>query len=319
MTKYQERKKPNTVNVLRNPNMISGRVENRLGNIILFLGLILIPPILLLSLFISLISEYGIGPFLTWAIPIYIYYVWRITARMLLHEKQRIKRYKHELESKYDEISNITSVNLIYPTGEVEYYNGTFSIFIICKNGNRADAISRSQYIEKFFSSLQPFEVNSIYCFNEVDTTALDLRYSRIQILNEGNIAKDTLDIIEYNKSHIASYSLMTYTVYEIKGHSTSKVTLRNVVQNSLRHLKAVYREAIIADDNQANTILNRILKTNIDFRNLYMASYAKGNYYGSKVLGYTEDAVPKEAKKHDTLNKVPTTIEGGFIPCQKE
>jgi len=245
-------------------------------------------------------------------IPIYIFYCFRIIAVFILREKERLARYKKEQVQKYTHLDELTTIKRIHQDGCIEYYNGTVSYFVYCKNGNRADPLARSSGIEKFLITCQDYNVN-VYVYNVVDATTIENRYKNISIYTNKTIAKDTLEIMDYNKKYVEDNSLVTVTVFEIHGQLNSKVMMKGVLTDAIRNLDKSYREAKIADINLANYILNRNLCTNIDYRNLFMKRYAKGNYYRNKVVSYDKPYVDE----NDKMSQEIKSIERGFIPWQ--
>ncbi len=306
-----QRFKPDTVNMLLNPKMFSGRHEGRTTPWLLTLILIIAPILIFSNQLLYLILAYR-AKALILIIPIYIFYCFRIIAVFILREKERLARYKKEQVQKYTHLDELTTIKRIHQDGCIEYYNGTVSYFVYCKNGNRADPLARSSGIEKFLITCQDYNVN-VYVYNVVDATTIENRYKNISIYTNKTIAKDTLEIMDYNKKYVEDNSLVTVTVFELHGQLNSKVMMKGVLTDAIRNLDKSYREAKIADVNLANYILNRNLCTNIDYRNLFMKRYAKGNYYRNKVVSYDKPYVDE----NDKISQEIKSIERGFIPWQ--
>jgi len=296
LKKEVEKHRPDTVNMLLNPKMFNGRNEGRTGPLFLTLVLVFAPLFLLLNVLISFMSVFGIKNVLLIFIPIYILYCFKIIAVFMLREKQRTERFKKEQLEKYTKIDDITGVKRIHNDGCVEYVNGDISYFIVCKNGNKADPIERASELEKFFSCISDYPVD-IHIFNLSDSSTLSERYKNIASFKDSKIARDMLEIIDYNKKYVEDNSLITVTVFEIKGHRHEKVGIKSIQESGCRILdKKTYIEALAADKALASFVLNRTLTTDVDFEDIFMGRFSKGEYYSNKILGYDTEYKPKES-----------------------
>lgn len=309
MKKEVKRMQPETANFLLSPSTQTGKSEGRVGTFMLAIFIIVAPPILLGSLIIGLVMAFG--TWLLWIIiPLYIYYIWRVVAKLLLHEKERLARFKKEQISKYQSLEELTTVKRIHSDGAVEYINGQVSYFILCKNGNKSEPLQRAPSIERFLMTLQHFTV-SIYLLNIVDSSTLSNRYSSISAYENKTIAKNMFEMINYNKKYVEDNSLVTYTIFEIKSVFSDKQLIKGTITDAIGLLtNRIYREVIIADDDLANYILNRTLCTNVDYKSLFMKRNAKGVYYKNKILGYDmeyeEVQTQTEQKGEEDLPWIP-------------
>lgn len=299
-----EKHRPDTVNMLLNPKMYSGKSEGRTGPLLAALALIFLPLFFSFNIILNLIMIYGLLKVLALIIPLYLIYIWKVTAKILLREKERVERFKREKIEKYVSVDDITNISKIYKDGCIEYINGDISYFIICKNGNKADPIYRATEIEKFFTSISRFKFN-IHILNQADSSTLSSRYSNIAIFKDKSIARDMLEIIDYNKRIVEDNSLITLTVFEIKGRISDKVNIKKVLENGVRILNnKVYRLAVIADDEAAAFLLNRTLMTDINFNDIFLRRFSKGEYYQNKILGYDIDYITKKNNKEKIIKE---------------
>lgn len=299
-----EKHRPDTVNMLLNPKMYSGKSEGRTGPLLVALTLIFLPLFFSFNIILNLIMIYGLLKVLAVIIPLYLIYIWKVIAKILLREKERVERFKREKIEKYVSVDDITNISKIYKDGCIEYINGDISYFIICKNGNKADPIYRATEIEKFFTSISRFKFN-IHILNQADSSTLSSRYSNIAIFKDKSIARDMLEIIDYNKKIVEDNSLITLTVFEIKGRISDKVNIKKVLENSVRILNnKVYRLAVIADDETAAFLLNRTLMTDINFNDIFLRRFSKGEYYQNKILGYDIDYITKKNNKEKIIKE---------------
>lgn len=295
MKKEVEKHRPDTVNMLLNTKMFNGRNEGRTGPLFLTLLLVFAPLVLLLNVIISFMMTFGIKPVLTIFIPLYLFYCWKVIARLLLREKERTERFKKEQLEKYTKIDDITAVRRIHNDGCVEYINGDISYFIVCKNGNKADPIIRAAELERFFNAVSEFPID-IHVFNMSDSSTLSERYKNIAAFSDMGIARDMLEIVDYNKKYVEDNSLVTVTVFELKGQRHERVSVKSVSESGCAMLdKKTYREAVKADKALAAYVLNRTLTSDVDFDDIFMGRFSKGEYYSNKILGYDIDYKPKE------------------------
>lgn len=299
MTKEIERKRPNTVNMLLNPKVFNGRNEGRTAPLFAALFFIFLPLILLGKYIILLFITFG-SKVIILSILIYLFYCWKVIAKLLLREKERVLRFQNEQINKYSSISDITYIKRIYDDGCIEYLNGNISYFIVCKNGNKSDPIIRGKELEKFFSLISEFKFN-IHVLNIVDTNPLSKRYENIATFKDRNIAESMMEIIDYNKKYVDDNSLIVWTIYEITGTKYEKIKVKNIIQNSLNLLNnRIYREAQAADKQLASYILNRIMTTEINFDEIFTNRYCKGEYYRNKIIGYDTDYMPNSKNKEN-------------------
>lgn len=305
MKKEVDKMRPDTVNMLLNVKMQTGKAEGRIGSFMITLLLIGAPIILFGSIILRLCLIFGTGLVLGISIPIYIWYIWRVVAKLLLHEKERLKEFKKKQISKYESVEDVTTIRRIHPDGAIEYSNNHISFFVICKNGNKADPIIRGAVIDKFLNVLSKYNV-SIHVLNMIDSTPLSNRYNLISNYSNKKIAKNMFDMINYNKKYVEDNSLITHTIFEVNSLSQDRFIMRGLLEDSMNMLNGkTYREAVVADADLANKVLNRLMCTNVDFRSLFMKRYAKGQYYNNRILGYDLPIEIKQEKYVKTNNEV--------------
>ncbi|MBR1445420.1 MAG: hypothetical protein IJ583_18010 [Firmicutes bacterium] len=311
MKKEVEKYRPDTVNMLLNPKMFNGRNEGRTAPLFLTLLLIFSPLILLLNTLLSLMASFGVKPVLWVFVPLYLFYCWKVIARVMLREKERTERFKREQLEKYTKIDDITGVRRIHPDGCVEYANGDISYFLYCKNGNKADPIVRASELEKFFTTISDFPVD-IHIFNLSDSSTLSERYKNISAFSDSRIARDMLEIIDYNKKYVEDNSLVTVTIFELKGQRHERAALKARIESGCKMLdKKTYREVIAADKELASFVLNRTLTSDVDFEDIFMGRFSKGEYYSNKILGYDMEYKPKK-------KEIESESEGEFEWIEK-
>lgn len=306
MNKAVRKEHPNTVNMLLNPKMFNGRNEGRIAPLFLSLTFIFLPLLIFGKLLFSLIIYFGLN--VVWIILfVYLFYCWRVIAKLLLREKERVERFKTEQLHKYISVSEVSSIKYIHDDGCVEYINGDISYYLICKNGNKPDPLLRAQDLDKFFSLAANYKIN-IYVLNIINSESLSKKYENIATFKNKGIAQNMLDIVDYNKKYVEDNTLLMWTVYEISGSYHDKVKIKNIIKNGLNILhQKIYKEAVLADKKSVSFILNRTLTTDVDFEEIFVSKFGKGDYYTSKVLGYDIDLVEnKKDKQGEGLEWIP-------------
>jgi len=302
--------KPDTVNMLLNPKVFHGYHEGRISPYILTLVLLIVPILVPLNYHIAFTYRYG-GKYLWIATPLYLLYAFRVIAKINLREKERIARFKSELVEKYKKPEQLTAIKRLHNDGAIEYYSGVVSYLVVCYNGNSSDPLSRSKELDKFLTTLSDFYVDA-RVFNITDTGSLNSRYSNIHLFPSKNIAKDMLDIVDYNKKYVEDSSLLVVTVYEVRGRNTQRVVMRGAIESSLRTLStSSYRSVYLADYNMAEYFINREMFTAVSFKKLMHTRHATNEYYGSKVIGYDIEYSPENIK-----NTTDESEERRFIEC---
>ena len=302
--------KPDTVNMLLNPKVFHGYHESRMSPYILTLAMLAIPVLLPLNFHIALTYRYGSG-YLWIVIPIYLFYAFRVIAKVNLREKERVARFKSELVEKYKQPEKLTTIKRLHNDGAIEYYSGAVSYLVVCYNGNSSDPLSRSKELDKFLTTLSDYSVD-VRVFNVTDTGALNSRYGNIHLFPTKHIAKDMLDIVDYNKKYVEDSSLLVVTAYEVRGRDTQRVVMRDAIESSLRTLStSSYRSVYLADYKMAEYYINRDMFTSVSFKRLMHTRHASNEYYGSRVIGYD---IEYNAEKHDATTD--TDEERSFIEC---
>lgn len=217
----------------------------------------------------------------------YLFYAFRVIAKINLREKERVARFKFELVEKYKKPEKLTSIKRLHNDGAIEYYSGVVSYLVVCYNGNSSDPLSRSRELDKFLTTLPDYSVD-VRVFNVTDSGSLNSRYGNIHLFPSKNIAKDMLDIVDYNKKYVEDSSPLVVTVYEVRGRNTQRAVMRGVVESSLRILStSSYRNVYIADYKMAEYFINREMFTGVSFKKLMHTRHAANEYYGSRVIGY--------------------------------
>lgn len=303
--------KPDTVNMLLNPKVFHGYHEGRISPYILTLVLLVVPILVPLNFHIALTYRYG-GSYLWIAIPLYLFYGFRVIAKINLREKERVARFKSELAEKYKKPEKLTSIKRLHNDGAIEYYSGAVSYLVVCYNGNSSDPLSRSKELDKFLTTLSDYNVD-VRVFNITDTGSLNSRYQNMHLFPSKNIAKDMLDIVDYNKKYVEDSSLLVVTVYEVRGRNTQRVVMRGAIESSLRTLStSSYRSVYLADYKMAEYFINREMFTAVSFKKLMHTRHATNEYYGSKVIGYDI-----EYNSASITNTSEESEERRFMQCQ--
>ena len=305
--------KPDTVNMLLNPKVFHGYHEGRILPLFLSLVLLAIPILLPLNFHIAFIYRYG-GKYLWLAIPLYLYYAFRVIAKINLREKERVTRFKSELKEKYKQPEKLTLIKRLHNDGAIEYYSGAVSYLVVCYNGNSSDPLTRSREIDKFLTTLSDYNVD-MRVFNVTDTGSLNSRYRNIHLFPSKHIAKDMLDIVDYNKKYVEDSSLLVVTVYEIRGRNTQRVVMHRAIESSLRTIStSSYRSVYLADYKMAEYYINREMFTSVNFKKLMHTRHAANEYYGSRVLGYDIEYNAESQRTTADINE-----ERSFMECMQK
>jgi len=307
----EKKHRPDTVNMLLNPKVFHGYHEGRMAPYILTLALLIAPILVPLNFHIAFVYRYG-GRYLWITIPLYLFYAFRVIAKINLREKERVARFKSELQEKYKKPEKLTAIKRLHNDGAIEYYSGAVSYLVVCYNGNSSDPLTRSRELDKFLTTLSDYNVD-MRVFNVTDTGSLNSRYGNIQLFPSKDIAKDMLDIVDYNKKYVEDSSLLVVSVYEVRGRNTQRVVMRGAIESSLRTLStSSYRSVYLADYKMAEYFINREMYTAVNFKRLMHTRHAANEYYGSRVIGY--DIEYNTA--HHSATEEGAGEERGFMEC---
>lgn len=292
------------VGMLLDPDNFYGESQGRMGPLIKFLVIAGAPALVYAYFFLGKLPLWLI-------IPVYIIYVTRVAMITLGREKERVAQYKKQLNDEFASTYDLVQIKTLHPDGCCEYTGNKVAYFIVSTNKTSYDDIVWSQEVARFLSLLtSEFEVD-IYVQNITDVKALDERYDGVKLFADQSVAKDFIDIIDHNRSQVYSTSLLTKTIYVVRGFRSDWEKIKKCCNNAVHSTTArIFKNVHIANDIEVNDILSRDINGLINLPELMQNKYCTHQYYGSKVLAYDDDDKVAEEKKQE----VAATTGRGFM-----
>ena len=270
-----------TIEMLLDPDNFAGEPGGRFGPILIFF-LVAFGP--------GLIYAYFFWGLIPWAIVIPIYVIWVIRAAMITlgREKERVAQFKKQLNDEFASMYGLVSIKTLHPDGCCEYIGNKVAYFIVTTNKTSYDSIIWSQQVMDFLKMLNSEHDVDIYVQNITEVRALENRYKNVKIFADRDVAKDFLDIIDHNRSQVYSNSLLTRTIYVVRGYRNDWEAIKTLCNTAVHsNVARVFKDVHIANDVEVNEILSRDVNGLINLPELMQNKYCTHQYYGSKVVSY--------------------------------
>lgn len=274
------------VGMLLDPDHFNGEHEGRLGPILKFLVIAFAPALVYAYFFLTLLPLWVI-------LPVYIIYIIRVAMLTLGREKERVIQYKKQLNDEYASTYDLVQIKTLHPDGCCEYTGNKVAYFIVSTNKTSYDDIVWSQEVTRFLNLLTAQYEVDVYVQNITEIRALEDRYSGVKLFVDKSVAKDFIDIIDHNRSQVYKNSLLTKTIYVVRGPRGDWEEIKKCCNNAIHSTVArVFKNVHIANDLEANDIISRDINGLVNLPELMQNKYCTHQYYGSKVLAFDDEDV---------------------------
>jgi hypothetical protein len=307
---------PETVNHLLNVERSSGRSGKRFTQILIFFALTGLPLMLFFPRWYFWLKDYiGYGgAFWATAIP-FVLYALRLGLFLFGNEKARTAHFKAHIESKYDEPENLIAVKTVHEDGCIEYFNGSIAYMVIALNGN-VEGTEKFAQVKQYFDAISEYR-QTILIQNVVDNTSLERYYAQIKRFEDKSIARDFLEILDYNRKYIGDNSLVVRTIFVVFGRPNDRAAIRGLLADAMP--KKAYYTIAVASRNEVLDVLKEDTGVYLDLDAMLVSRVAAGRYYGSRVLSYERSkiAVAAERNKRISVSR-PGADKREFIPVWK-
>lgn len=272
-----------TIGMLLDIEHLHGEHEGRLGPLLLALCLCAAP-----ILFYIYFQLFLYVPIWLFAI-IELFWSARVLMKLLGRENHRVQVYKRQLNDDYTDTASLLNVSTIHPDGCIEYRNGKIAYLVCCFNGTCDDDVQHTVQLRKLLDSLLGDYQYDTYIQNITDSPALQAYYEKVCKFDRNVSARNFINIIDHNIELTEDSSLVTCTVYAIKGYRSDWKNIRTQIDLALgsraaRVYKNIYR---VDNPDDANAIMNRDIDTVINVSDLLRRKYSNQQYDTSKVLAY--------------------------------
>lgn len=262
-----------------------GESEGRLGPIIIFLCIGLAPVLLYLY--------FGLYYFVPLWLFIQFNIIWFIRWAMIIpgDEKTRLANFKKQLNDVYAAMYELLRIRMIHPDGCIEYLNGEVAYMVVTYNATSSDDVKRSMQIRKFQSIMLDDRSYDINVQNITTMDALENRYEKVQFFTDAEVAQDFIDIIDHNINIVQTSSLLTRTIYYIKGRRSDWKIMSESIDaainsNHAKVFKSVYK---VTSKDEIEKILSRDVYGVVRFDDMIMKKYCTKEYHKSHVICYDD------------------------------
>ena len=288
-----------TINMLLDPENYTGEHEGRLGPLLIFLGVAAAPALLYMWLF------YGLLP-LWLVLPVYIIYVIRIAFITLGREKERLAEYKKQLNDDYASMYDLVSIKTLHPDGCCEYIGNKVAYFVVTTNKTSYNDVVWAAEVMEFLKILSTKYEVDIYVQNITEVKSLDNRYKGVKLFKDNSVAKDFMDIVDNNRSQVYQQSLLTRTVWVVRGPRSDWEEIKKACNQAIYSSYArIFKTVHLANDEEVNEILSRDVNGLINLPEVMQAKYKTQQYFGSKVLAFDNADVKEETTQEHNQTKV--------------
>jgi hypothetical protein len=275
---------PKTINTLLDIEMFTGEGKGRIGPILVFLLVSGVPAIIYVRYLILIL------PF---TLALLFQICWIIVWALIIpgEQKKRVDQFRRLLYDIYSSVYSLMRIKPIHDDGCIEYIDNRVSYLVVASNGSSIDPVMRAKVVSRFISNIGSEYVPDIYVQNIDTSDELWSRYSSVKFFTDDEVAKDFLDIIDNIIKIVKEESLVTRTIFQFKARKSEWKELRKAIESAVRGADSqVFKYLIIADKKLVEDILSRDMDAYIDFEEMGRKKYMKGNYFGSRVIGYDID-----------------------------
>jgi hypothetical protein len=281
-------KKQETINMLLDVDNYYGEHEGRLAPVLIFLSVAATPVLLYAYLSFPISAKIFF--------PIYGVFVIRMALIIIGRERERLVHFKKQLYDVYSSIYELLNIKTIHDDGCVEYVNGKVGYMLVVVNGTVLDDIQRSQMVMEFLTLLGSDYDMDVLVQNITETKALENRYKGVKLFSSPEAAQDFVDIIDHNRKIVYASSLLTRTIFFVKGAKSQwKDIKKNLDMAKFSQQAKAFKEVHIADKDEVVEILSRDVNGTVDLDVMLQKKYATGEYFGSHVVGYDKDKDEKQ------------------------
>lgn len=279
------------VAMLLNIDHFYGESEGRLAPTLIFLCVAFAPLLLYFYFQLFLIISWKI------MVPIWLFYVVRCWCIILGDEKKRLEDFKKKLNDVYSGIHSMLRIKTIHNENCIEYLNGTIAYAVITYNSTCDDDVKRSINVKKFQELLIGDHDYDLYVQNIIDIDSIENKYSQVKLFPDQEAARDYVDIMDHNRALVRDKSLLTRTIYVIKGRRSEWKELYESItaalnSNYARTYKLLY---MVNSQDELESLMSRDCDGVVRIDEMLRMKYCTKNYHGSYVVGYDDSEVGEE------------------------
>ena len=216
--------------------------------------------------------------------------------KIIGRENHRVAIFKKQLFDQYASTASLMNIKTIHPDGCCEYLNSRIVYFVCCFNKTCDDEVQRSVQLRKLLENMIGDFDFDCYVKNLSESPALREYYKKVAQFDRNQAARNFIKMIDHTINLVEDTSLVTCTIYAIKGYRSDWVTIKTQIDSVLGSRAArCYKDIYRLDDADAiNEVLNRDIDGIVNISELMRKKYSTGSFGTSKVLAYD---LPKDSE----------------------
>lgn len=279
------------INVLMNIDNYFGEHQGRMGPTLLFISLLLVPPIVYVV-------------FLLKVIPIWVFLVFevlfgiRVGLKTLGREDEKLRVYKAAAEDAYANADDVVSVASVQEDGLIDYENGTIAYIISAFTTTYFDENRLVQDMAQFLEQLNPY-VYHIHSHMVYKEELLQDDLTDLTIYTDTDLLQERLDFYDYQDEYCDECTELYRINFVVVAPRYDWKKLRSKLEVLVKSSKAsVFKKCVLCNKEQVNNVMSRDLLVYVDLAAMLQKKYKNSEYYGSKVYYYGEEvqeSVPTE------------------------
>lgn len=283
-----------TINMLAPIDNIFGTHEGRLGPVLKFL-IVSIMPFLVYVFYLQFIMPFKLM--------IVIEVLW--TARMALYilgnEPEKYKRYIIAKKDKYADAYSLITISHQYDNCLVEYQNGRMGVLLVGYVSSYFDDDVFANDFEKFLDQLSEWDVD-IYLHMHVNEFSLQNESEQLRVYSDKEFMSERMGIYREQDSYVEKNSkLYKYSfMCKCSQYDWKKLleSANNIVESSVAK---VFQDLHIANKEEFSSVASRDLGTHLSIESMLRHKYVNDEYDGSKVLWYGSHIPAKYVIREET------------------
>lgn len=271
------------INVLMNIDNYFGEHQGRMGPMLMFISLLLVPPVLYVVFFLKII-------------PIWVFLVFevlfgiRVGLKTLGREDEKLRVYKAAAEDAYANADDVVSVASVQEDGLIDYENGMIAYVISAFTTTYFDENKLVQDMAQFLEQLNPY-VYHIHSHMVYKEELLQDGLTDLTIYKDTELLQERLDFYDYQDEYCDNYTEMFRINFVVVAPRYDWKKLRSKLEVLVKSSKAsVFKKCVLCNKEQVNNVMSRDLLVYVDLASMLQKKYKNSEYYGSKVYYYGEE-----------------------------
>lgn len=284
------------INVLLNINNYFGEHGSRLTPILIFLGIVCVPPIIWL---------FGLRGIIGWKFGLFLELL--IVARAALfifgHENEKLEIYMQAREDKYAAAEDIIRISNIYSDGLIEYSSGKVAYIISCFCMGYFNDDSFSIDMEDFLMKLKDYQYD-VYCHTMYDEFELSRDLVPMSVYTDKELMEERMSFYIAQDEYCNKNTKLYRIDIVVKDSKYNRKSMKDFLDLLVTVDTDLFKQVYICDQEQAGDVISRNLGTVVDIEQMLVTRYKNEEYRGSEVL-YYDDELPDSMRTEKETPKL--------------